>query len=94
MNRSEVIAAAAEAVNVSRRAAYGDLTQNFKLIANLWSCYLGVVIAPADVAALMALFKVSRIRANASHADSWVDLAGYAACGAEVAPVAEPVKPE
>ena len=34
---------------------------------------------------MMALLKIARIRSGPSMADSYVDLAGYAACAAEVA---------
>jgi hypothetical protein len=47
----------------------------------MWAAYLGVPIAPHDVAAMMAMLKLSRIRWSPGKRDSWVDLAGYAACG-------------
>ena len=34
---------------------------------------------------MMALLKIARVKYNPRHADSWVDIAGYAACGAECA---------
>jgi hypothetical protein len=37
----------------------------------------------ADVAAMLALLKIARLQQSPNHRDSWVDLAGYAACGAE-----------
>jgi len=33
---------------------------------------------------MMALMKIARLRHNHGHADSWIDLAGYAACGGEI----------
>ena len=42
-------------------------------------------ISPADVAAMMIMLKISRARQTPTHKDSWVDMAGYAACGYEVA---------
>lgn len=47
----------------------------------MWAAYLGVPIAMHDVAAMMALVKVSRIRQSPTTRDSWTDLAGYASCG-------------
>ena len=38
-----------------------------------------------DVAVMMALLKVARLSNSPNHMDSWVDLAGYAACGGEIA---------
>jgi hypothetical protein len=35
-----------------------------------------------DVAAMMALLKVSRMKTSPEHLDNWDDLAGYAICGA------------
>ena len=34
---------------------------------------------------MMVLLKVARIKGNAQHADSWVDIAGYSALGGEIA---------
>ena len=85
MNRAEVLDAARLAVTVDRARDHGDLEDNFTAIAQLWTVYLGHLVRPHDVAAMMALFKVARIRGNPAHADSWVDLAGYAACGSELA---------
>ena len=33
---------------------------------------------------MLALLKIARIRSGNGKEDNWVDLAGYAACGAEV----------
>ena len=69
---------------------YGSPEDNFMRIASLWSSYLRarfgypIILKPKDVAALMALLKVGRIAGNTANEDSWVDIAGYAACGAEL----------
>lgn len=42
-------------------------------------------ICAEDVAAMMVLFKVGRLATGAGTADTWVDIAGYAACGGEIA---------
>lgn len=49
----------------------------------------GVYIDANDVAMMMALLKIARIAAGGGKADSWIDLAGYAACGAECEGVTE-----
>lgn len=95
MNREECLKAAAECVLQNRADAYGKPEDGFGLIARLWNSYLfakvkasngeGVMITSADVAAMMVMLKLSRIAVTPSHADSWVDIAGYAACGAECA---------
>jgi len=33
----------------------------------------------------MNLLKLARIKTSPEHADHWIDIAGYAACGGEVA---------
>ena len=47
--------------------------------------YLGRKVYPVDVAMMMALLKIARIKANKGYEDGYTDLAGYAACGAECA---------
>jgi hypothetical protein len=67
-----------------RNREYGGPEDSFGVIANFWSVYLGRKVYPADVAMMMALLKIARIRANRGYGDGYVDLAGYAACGAEI----------
>lgn len=82
---------AKHAVTGAREAAYGGPEQSFTLIADLWTTYLasrpgdaGAAIQPHDVAVLLALLKIARLCSSGGrHYDSWVDLAGYAACGSE-----------
>jgi len=45
----------------------------------------GRALVASDVALMMAAMKLARLRFNPTHEDSWVDLAGYAACGMDVA---------
>ena len=89
-HRRELLLGAEALVNGDRNVAYGDPRADFQRTATMWSAYLGVEVAPHDVAALMALLKLSRIRWSPGKQDSWMDLAGYAACGwdcaAEVTP--------
>lgn len=79
--RASILFGAEELVNGSRNAQYGDPRQDFQRTATMWGAYLGIEVQPHDVAALMALLKVSRIRWSPGKQDSWMDLAGYAACG-------------
>ena len=89
MTRKECLDEAAKCVLQDRACEYGGMEDNFGRIANLWSVYLGTKVYPVDVAMCMALLKIARIRGNKGHADSFTDLAGYAACGAECAGAAE-----
>lgn len=79
--RRELLDEAANLVDGDRNAQYGDPRQDFQRTAAMWSAYLGATVEPHDVAAMMALLKCSRIRWSPDKRDSWVDLAGYAACG-------------
>lgn len=85
MNRRECLDAADDCVMRDRQAAYDTPERNFERIATIWSVIFGHPIASSQVALALAGVKVARLSGNLAHADSWVDLAGYAACGAEVA---------
>jgi hypothetical protein len=41
-------------------------------------------ITPGDVAIMAIMTKIARLANTPAHADSWADIAGYAACGAAV----------
>ena len=89
MTREEILNKAKECVCGQREQDYGTPESNFQLIANLWNDYLGFVdhdydITPTDVAMMMALLKIARIKNGGGTGDSFVDLAGYAACGGEI----------
>lgn len=84
MTRRECLETAEHMVNGDREHDYGTPEDNFKTIAGLWSAYLDKEISSIDVAMMMALMKIARIKAG-TKPDSFVDLAGYAACGAEIA---------
>lgn len=86
MNRTDILETARSHVTRDRQSTHGAPEDTFARIAGMWSAYLGVEIIASDVAAMMALVKIARIRNNPMHADNWIDLAGYAACGGEVVP--------
>lgn len=85
--RQRVLKEAEKCVCGQREQDYGTQEDNFQKIGDLWPIYLdcNVKIDAYDVAAMMALLKISRLSNNPEHMDSWVDLAGYAACGGEIA---------
>ena len=86
-NRERLLKQAIEMVNGGREQDYGAVEDNFKRIADAWSTYLrnrvnpGHALNGTDVALMMVLFKMSRLQVSPDHRDSWVDMAGYAACG-------------
>lgn len=85
MTRAEILSKANECVTGQREQDYGSPENNFNTIAKLWNAYLGDNVCSAtDVAMMMALLKIARIRSGNGTEDSFVDLAGYAACGGEL----------
>ena len=88
MTRDEVLDKAHNCVCGKREQDYGKPEDNFRLIADLWSDYLrGIRLTPKDVAMMMVLLKVARVRDGGGSGDSFVDIAGYAACAGEVSEV-------
>ena len=84
MMRAEILDKAKKIVTTGRNAQYGEPEDNFANIAMLWSAYLYKTIESRDVAAMMILLKLARIKGTRVSDDNWVDIAGYAACGGEV----------
>lgn len=85
MNRPEILEAARKCVCGEREQDYGTPENNFTVIANLWTAYMGDCYSPVDVAMMMALLKIARIKTGGGTEDSFVGLAGYAACAGEIA---------
>ena len=82
--RGEVILEQAADIVVQRRGAYGDATTLFDQIARRWSLTLGTEVTAAQVALCLIDLKLARLTIDPAHADSIMDVAGYAACLAEV----------
>ena len=96
MSRETILSEARRCVCGERQQDYGTPEDNFRAIAALWTDYLfaaypkmtvpeGDFVSPVDVANMMALLKIARIATGSGTSDSFVDLAGYAACGGEIA---------
>lgn len=85
LSRADILDCARIAVTREREQQYGKPEDNFAIIAKLWSAYMGDSFTPLDVAMMMALLKIARIRTGVGTVDSFVDLAGYAACAGEIA---------
>lgn len=91
--REKVLKEALNCVNGEREKQYGNPENNFQRIADFWGLYLttlfegtNVVIEldPKDVAVMMILFKIARSLGDEDKLDNYVDIIGYAACGAEI----------
>ena len=85
MTRPEILQKAEACVCGHREQEYGSPENNFQTIADLWRADKGVDFTAVDVAMMMALLKIARIQSGTATEDSFVDLAGYAACGGEIA---------
>lgn len=83
MKRAEILEAAHICVCGEREQDYGSPEDSFGLIAQLWTAYMGTLFTSKDVAMMLALLKVARIH-NGDKMDSFIDLAGYAACAGEI----------
>jgi hypothetical protein len=84
--RQQMLREAETLVNGDRNNAYGPPDQDFQRTADLWTIYLNGrrIIEAHDVAIMMSLLKISRLSWDPTKRDSWVDLAGYAACGYDI----------
>ena len=94
--RSKLLMEVMEIVHKDRNANYGNPEDNFSQIAALWQAYYDARIKATsksasafkfqsmDVAVMNMLIKVARLAKNPSHHDSAVDIAGYAACAADI----------
>lgn len=93
MTRRECLDNAANAVLRDREKTHGPPQDVFSTAALFFTGYLrgrgklkdGEDIEDFDVGILDGLQKIARISHNTSHADSYVDMAGYAACSCELA---------
>lgn len=76
--------------NGERQAIYGHPNQDFKRTAGMWSALLDVEITPEDVALMMGMLKMSRLRSSPGHKDSVIDLIGYAICYSRLEEIPDP----
>jgi hypothetical protein len=90
VKRVKILQEAEQLVSGARQEEYGPPTQSFSRIA-LTMTALGFRapgggnIMPHDVALLMICVKLARLVNSPEAMDSWTDVAGYAALGAECA---------
>lgn len=84
--REEVLQTAQSLVMGDRNKDYAGPKENFTQTAELWSAYTNMSFSAHDVAVLLILVKVARLSTSPGKMDNWIDIAGYAACGAETAP--------
>jgi hypothetical protein len=89
--REECLDIARKIIVGDREEQYSGPEDSFTQIARYWEVYLerkvGQVIdlGPDDVAVMMCLLKLARLSTGGTaQPDTWIDAAGYAACGYEV----------
>lgn len=84
--RAAVLEDAKRIVLGDRDEQYGAPEHSFSRIAAKWNVTLArklkQSVTAADVAIMMIDLKTVRLSDNVGHRDSWIDTAGYAACGA------------
>lgn len=84
--RREILEQAIKCVCTDRKEQYGSAEKSFACIADLWNAYLkpvypDICITPVQASMMMVLFKAARDAvANVHKIDTYVDMAGYAAC--------------
>jgi len=94
MDRKTVLQMAEKCVCTDRNQQYGEPEDNFDGIAEFWTTYIknrcvgtgaSVEVTSGDVSNMMMLFKIARaMTATEQKADTYIDIAGYAACAAEI----------
>lgn len=82
--RAEILHEAEHCICGQREQDYGSPEDNFSIIAKMWTAYTGTEITALDVAMMMCLLKIARIKNGGGTGDSFVDICGYAACGGEI----------
>ena len=86
MKKSELILEEAlSLIAKDRHNDHGPAEQSFERIAKFWSLILDTTVRPHQVAQCMIALKLSRINHTSVNDDNWIDIAGYAALGGEVA---------
>lgn len=86
--RLELLQHVGKLISQDRNLEYGEPADNLERTVQLLRAYLGnrtgKDLKSEDVAVIGILLKVGRLAQDTSKIDSWGDIAGYAAIGAEV----------
>lgn len=82
--RDQVIDQAASLISGDRDEQYGPAQLSFQNIADVWGVILGKRPTEKQVGLMLAGLKLARLSYDIDHTDSWTDMIGYAALGAEV----------
>ena len=82
--KGEAMLRQAARVVSQRRRAYGHPAASMAEVAARWSITLGQPVTPAQVVLCLIDLKLARLGHDPAHADSILDVAGYAAVLEEV----------
>ena len=86
VKRGKVAIEALRVINGERQDTYGNPEDSFRDISTLWSAYSEVGFNSIDVAIMMALLKIARMKNHGvEHRDNFVDAIGYLALAADMA---------
>lgn len=83
MTRREILGSAEKNICGGRECDYGKPENNFEEIAKLWSDWKDIKFTAYDVAVMMALMKIARMKSG-TKPDSVVDGVGYLAIAGEL----------
>ena len=95
MKAMEVLEEAIALIHGQRADDYGDAQLSFQRMADLVNPIIkkaGGNLTATDMSLVMIQVKIARLQESPDHEDSWVDIAGYAALGAQIA-ITAPERP-
>ena len=84
----DVLEEAKDLIYGQRADDYGDAQSNFQRMADLVNPIIKKAdgnLTATDMALVMIQVKIARLQESPDHEDSWIDIAGYAALGAQIA---------
>ena len=84
----DVLEEARDLIYGQRADDYGDAQSNFQRMADLVNPIIRKAdgnLTATDMALVMIQVKIARLQESPDHEDSWIDIAGYAALGAQIA---------
>ena len=84
MKTQAYIDKAKDIVSTDRELTHGNKKINHDNIAKMWSAYLDRDISGRDVALMMVLLKVARIKAGSHNTDDYIDMVGYSSIAGEL----------
>jgi hypothetical protein len=91
--REKCLTDAGNCVLSDREKDYGSPEYNFEAIADFWNVFLKgkltADITAEEVGNMMILFKLARRNTGQFKEDTYIDIAGYAACSMECGAIAK-----